>query len=152
MRVPRNTYNRQINNRDGFEAMRKRNQIGHSLAKIFISAVFVLVIVGAIFTAISSVTASASHSSCSVTDKDRTKNDEGGSEMRIYTKGCNGSASVKTFKVADNIFLGKFSSADTFAEIEVGGTYNFETRGYRVPLFSLFPNIVEVTEVSAPVK
>ena len=75
---------------------------------------------------------------CTVTDKDRAKNSEGGSDMRVYTKDCG------TLKVADSLFDGTFSSSDTYASIEPGKTYTFDTRGVRVPILSAFPNIVEV--------
>lgn len=88
---------------------------------------------------------SGSATSCTVTDKDRASDGEGGSDMRIYTEGCNDSSKVRVFSVADNIFIGEFASADTFAAIEVGKTYDFETRGSRVPVLSMFENIVGVT-------
>ena len=75
---------------------------------------------------------------CTVTDKDRTTTREGASDMRLYTEDCG------TLSVSDSLLDGHFSSADTYASIEPGNTYDFTTRGFRIPLLSMFPNVVEV--------
>lgn len=78
---------------------------------------------------------------CTVTDKDRTTKVVDGnssSDARVYTSDCG------TLSVGDSWLSWTFSSADTYAEIEEGETYEFTTRGFRVPFFSMFPNIVEV--------
>lgn len=77
---------------------------------------------------------------CTVDDKDRTTNSEGSSVYRIYSD-CG------VFNVEDAPFLGKFNSADTYAKIEVGKTYEFETYGFRNGFTSDFPNITQATEV-----
>lgn len=81
------------------------------------------------------------HSACVVTDKDRTTNSEGQSDMRVYTENCG------VFSVKDSIFIMRFDSADTFSQIKVGDTYDFESRGFRVGILSQFPNITEATAV-----
>lgn len=75
---------------------------------------------------------------CTVTDKDRTTKSEGGSDMRVYTEDCG------TLAVSDSLLDWHFSSSDTYASIESGNTYNFTTRGFRIPMLSMFPNVVEV--------
>lgn len=82
------------------------------------------------------------HSNCVVTDKDRTSKSNGGSDMRVYTENCG------NFTVADAWLKGEFSSSDTYAKIEPGHTYDFTTIGWRVPFFSMFPNILEAEEAS----
>lgn len=136
-----------FNNR--FDANRARIMRQGKITKALTASVFVLVALIAVASIASAIFISGSSSTCVVTDKDRTTNSEGGSDMRIYTEGCDGSSSVKVFSVSDNWFAGQFASADTFASIDVGETYNFETRGFRLPILSLFPNIVGVTEASA---
>ena len=84
---------------------------------------------------------SGSETGCVVEDKDRTQNSEGQSDMRIYTENCG------VLTVSDNWLKGQFNSADTYSRIDVGSTYDFETVGIRVGLFSLFPNIIKVEEV-----
>lgn len=83
---------------------------------------------------------------CTVDDKDRTTQVVEGvasSVYRVYTD-CG------IFNVEDAFFLGKFNSADTYADIEIGKTYLFETYGFRNGFFSWFPNIVSATEVEGP--
>lgn len=89
------------------------------------------------FTVINAISVETLHS-CTVTDKDRTGNTDGTSNMRVYTENCG------TLKVSDSLLSWTFSSADTFSSIDEGETYDFKTRGFRVPFFSMFPNIVEV--------
>lgn len=102
-----------------------------------------LFIIGAIVFSI----ANAAHTetqTCMVKDKDRTSSvDADGnrsSDARVYTD-CG------VMSVGDDLLTGHFSSADTYSDIEVGKTYEFKTRGYRIPFFSRFPNVIEVTEV-----
>jgi hypothetical protein len=77
---------------------------------------------------------------CLVTDKDRVAGYKGSSDSRVYT-------SCGVFSVHDEIVKGQWNSADTYGAIEVGKTYTFETYGERNGFFSLFPNIITVTEV-----
>lgn len=76
---------------------------------------------------------------CTVTDKyvaiaDKT------SEKRVST-------SCGVFKVEDELSQGDWNSADRYAQIQVGKTYDFESYGYRNGFLSSFPNIAEATEV-----
>lgn len=81
---------------------------------------------------------------CLVDDKDRTSvaDNDGGtrSVYRVYT-------SCGVFNIEDAPFLGRISSADLYAGIKPGHRYLFETYGFRMPIFSDFPNITEATEV-----
>lgn len=106
-----------------------------------IVAVFTLAIVSIGFGAVSAFHTST-YSACVVNDKDRATNHDGKSSMRIYTDNCG------TFTVKDSILSGRFDSADDYSRIKVGKTYDFNTRGWRVPIVSAFPNIVEVKESS----
>lgn len=106
-------------------------------------AVLFVVVAGFILSAVGFGLYSSFHtetfSNCKVEDKDRTSND-GKSDMRVYTTCGN-------FKVGDSWLSGTWHSSDTYREIKVGKTYDFDTRGIRVPLFSWFPNIIEAHEV-----
>ncbi len=77
--------------------------------------------------------------SCTVTDKDRVTGTEGKSNMRVYTEQCG------VLNVEDSLLDLQFNSANVFSSIKVGETYDFKTRGLRIPLLSMFPNIVSVT-------
>jgi hypothetical protein len=78
---------------------------------------------------------------CYVEDKDRAAKD-GGSDMRIYTRECG------VLKVQDLFWALRFDSADLFASIEPGHTYQFHVSGVRIPLFSVFPNVRSVERAS----
>lgn len=83
------------------------------------------------------VTVENTETGCTVTGKDRAGNTSGQSDMRVYTEECG------TFTVSDSILKGRWDSADTYAEIEQGERYTFRTAGIRVPVLSMFPNILE---------
>lgn len=83
---------------------------------------------------------------CTVTDKDRSTNSDGESVYRVYTEGGEGCG---VFNVEDAPAVGQWASADVYSSIKVGKTYQFETYGYRNPVFSMFPNITKATEVPA---
>lgn len=72
---------------------------------------------------------------CTVTSSDRTNKD-----MRVYTD-CG------VFTVGDVWLRGEFSSADTYGSIEDGATYEFTTIGWRIPVLSVFPKVIEATQV-----
>lgn len=118
------------------------------LSKFGVFAVFALVIGMLGFGGFQAIAVTNSHTSCTVVDKDRTRDSEGNSDMRIYAEGCDGASKSQVFQVSDNWFAGQFASANTYAEIEVGKTYDFETRGTRIPILSFFENIVEATETT----
>jgi hypothetical protein len=77
---------------------------------------------------------------CTVDDKDRSSSTDGKSVFRVYTD-CG------IFNVEDAAFLGQWNSADTYAQIKVGKTYQFTTYGYRNGFLSQYPNITEAVEV-----
>lgn len=77
-------------------------------------------------------------SACTVEDKDRSSS-QNGSVYRVYTD-CG------VFEVEDATLRGQFASADLYADIDEGTTYEFTTIGYRVPFLSMFPNIIAATE------
>jgi hypothetical protein len=115
------------------------------LFRVAVGAIFALTFVIMGFSYFGAAAVESTATGCTVTNKDRTSDGEGGSDMRIYTQGCNDSSAVKVFTVADNWFVGQVASADVFASIEIGKTYDFETRGFRIPVLSQFENIVGVT-------
>ncbi len=79
---------------------------------------------------------------CTVEKKERIyAGKDSGVQQRVYTEDCG------VFDVGDSLFDGHFTSADTWAAIEEGGTYRLKTRGVRFGFLSMFPNIVEVEEV-----
>lgn len=78
-------------------------------------------------------------SNCTVTDKYVAVASKS-SEKRLST-------SCGVFTVEDELSQGDWNSADRYAQIEVGKTYDFDTYGFRNGFFSTFPNIAAATEV-----
>lgn len=101
---------------------------------------FAVLFVGVLGVTISGNFHDASASNCVVNDKDRTKDEDGGSDMRIYTDNCG------VFTVNDSILKSQFNSADKYAKIQIGKTYDFKANGWRIPVMSVFPNITGATE------
>lgn len=76
---------------------------------------------------------------CTVTDK--YVSISGKSSAKMLASSCG------VFQVEDEISQGNWNSADVYARIEVGKTYDFETYGFRNGFLSAFPNINSATEV-----
>lgn len=102
----------------------------------------VAVFIGVIWYQIAWQNSQETYASCTVEEKDRTTNSEGESDMRIYTD-CG------VFRVGDNFWTFTFASADTYSSIDIGETYDFKTIGWRAPVFSQFPLILEATPSAA---
>lgn len=71
-----------------------------------------------------------------VSEKERiVKNDN--SKYLIFTdKGV--------FENTDTIFYFKFDSSDIYGEIKEGKTYQAKVYGFRIPIFSMYKNIIEI--------
>ena len=109
-------------------------------AMYFFVALFALFCVGGIGYSFAANANEVTHASCTVTGKDRTKSEGSSSEMRVYT-------SCGTFAVGDVLIRGQFDSADLYGSLAEGQTYDLTTIGWRVPILSMFPTIVEAEEV-----
>jgi hypothetical protein len=96
---------------------------------LFVAAMFVV-------TLASSLTIGRA-TDCTVTGKDRTSHGSK-SQMRVYTSTCG------TFEITDSLLSRRYDSADVYGSLREGATYDFTTRGYRIPLLSMFPNITAV--------
>ena len=79
-----------------------------------------------------------------VTDKGIKRINEEDKYM-IYTDTGEG---TEVFQISDSLLAGRFDSADVYAKIQVGKTYDFSVRGDRNGFMSWYPNIYEVKEVS----
>lgn len=51
-------------------------------------------------------------------------------------------------KNTDTLLRGKFDSSDLYASIKVNQTYDFTTVGFRVPFFSMYPNVLKAAPVA----
>ena len=50
------------------------------------------------------------------------------------------------YENTDNILRMKFNSSDVYGQLQNGKTYMCDTYGWRVPLLSIYPNIVKCEE------
>ena len=49
--------------------------------------------------------------------------------------------------VKDTLLFWRWDSSDMYGSLHEGETYNIETVGWRVPLLSMYPNILEAKQV-----
>jgi len=103
-------------------------------------AIALALAVGAVSLTGCSATAPRPAEVCHVDGKDRSTTSKGASVYRVYT-------SCGVFTIEDNLFLGKFNSADTYARIQPGRTYRITSYGWRNGFFSMFPNITDAQEI-----
>ncbi|ANA86174.1 hypothetical protein SEA_LOZINAK_10 [Gordonia phage Lozinak] len=81
------------------------------------------------------------HRNCVVEDKDTLYSSTKGDSSREYRL----STSCGSFTVGDSI-SGGFSSWDTWRTLKEGRTYDIQTGGYRIGVFSQFPTVIAVEE------
>ena len=51
------------------------------------------------------------------------------------------------YKVADSWWNLHFSASDVYGKLKEGNTYTADTYGWRVPFFSVYPNIVDAQKI-----
>ena len=79
-----------------------------------------------------------------VTDKD-IKNYSSSSKFLVFSKTESGETRV--FSMEDTLIKGRWDTADDYAEIQVGETYNVTVIGWRIPFLSEYENIIEFQKV-----
>lgn len=107
-------------------------------------AVVVVLIVGfvgfALFSSLHETTRS-----CTVESKDRVAGQDGKSQMRVYTSDCG------VFQVSDSLLKMTWNSADRYAALQAGQRYELTTVGFRIPVASTFPNVIDARPVGGGV-
>jgi len=106
-------------------------------------ALVIVVLFASFYRSCSVGTGEIRHVEATVTDKGIKRINESDVYL-VYTKTDEG---VEVFQITDSILAGRFNSADVYASIEVGKTYDFGVRGERNELLSWYPNIYEWDEV-----
>jgi hypothetical protein len=136
--------------RDEFEARRNSIVFRGNIVKFAVIVTFILVAVIAVVTSVTTFAVTGTATDCTVT-RTETAIVGTGSDMkaqkRVYTQGCNGENSIQVFTADDSLLDGQFNSADIYGSIQEGHTYDFTTRGARIPFLNGFPNITSVTSV-----
>lgn len=67
--------------------------------------------------------------------------------QKYLVSGKNSNGEEVVYEVTDNLFALRFNSSDIYAEIKEGNTYKMTVGGYRVQLFSWYPNIYSIEKV-----
>lgn len=52
------------------------------------------------------------------------------------------------YKVTDNFRIFRWNSSKVYGQIREGNTYKIHYYGFRIPFFSVYPNIIDVEEVT----
>lgn len=97
----------------------------------------------AAFVVFNYLTVTGSVSSCTVVGKEEHNLTKGKKEFRIVTEGCEGSG-AKTLQLTDNL-LSRSETRKVYDSLEIGKTYDFETRGAEVPFISPYSKITQIT-------
>lgn len=72
------------------------------------------------------------------TESVKTENNKVVSTYLIYTD-------HGVFRNDDALWHLKWSSSDIYGQLDVGKYYNIKIYGFRIPIFSMYPNIVSIT-------
>lgn len=117
----------------------KRGRLRGFAPAVAIVAVVPVLIIGAIVASVVRVNTVGTHTACTITEKeDRALASLDERQPRVYTD-CG------VFTVGDEPFRFHFAAADVYNDLTVGETVDLTVVGWRIGLFSMFPNIVEVT-------
>jgi hypothetical protein len=76
-----------------------------------------------------------------VTGKEAVKSDKD-SKYLVFTD-------VTTYEVEDSVIFWRWDSSDVYGRLAVGKTYRATLQGYRIPFFSLYPNIISPIEIGS---
>lgn len=106
-------------------------------SKMFILAVVALVISLAVGTCVTSINEQVT---IEVTSKDRSTS-VGRSIYQVYTKG-------ETFRIGDSVYYMVWNSADRYSKLKVGKKYRCKASGIRVPMMSMFRNLIHCQKLN----
>lgn len=99
---------------------------------------FCVAIIGIIIGCIAPVLHTTEYKNLTVIDKSYSGESDG---YIVWFEDANGVQ--YEFQNEDSILKGKFNSGTIQGKLKEGSTYNITTTGWRIPLFSAYPNIVE---------
>ena len=121
-----------------------RREDSNSISVLIAAPILVIMIIVSCYRSCSVGTGELRTVRATVTDKGIKRIDKT-DQYLIYTDSEDG---IEVFQITDSILAGRFNSADLYAEIRVGKTYDFGVRGDRNGVLSWYPNIYEIDEVS----
>lgn len=79
-----------------------------------------------------------------VTDKTIRQNSDG--HYLVFAQDVN-TGEKEVFEIRDTWLNGIFNASDIYGDVEVGATYTFVLKGYRIPFFSWYKMIVSYERV-----
>ena len=117
-----------------------RKMVSFSFILVIILAT--LIVIGSIIGGISLYTHTSEYT-ITITDKERIYQAED-SKYLIFGEDANGTSLV--FENTDSLFHGKWNSSNIQGQLKEGNTYTIKVYGYRIPILSMYENIIEVKE------
>ena len=117
-----------------------RKMVSFSFILIIILAA--LIVIGSIIAGVSLYTHTSEYT-ITITDKERVYQSEE-SKYLVFGEDANGSSLV--FENTDSLFYGKWNSSNIQGQLKEGNTYTIKVYGYRIPILSMYENIIEVKE------
>lgn len=127
------------------QAVMRRARRRQCVAGAFLWALSVAVLITLVGFAVTAWLASDRQVTVTVNNEARVCTGSGNSvscKYLVYTSGG-------TFEDTDSLLSGKFSSSDLYGQLIDGQSYTFEVRGWRVPVFSHYPNIIRIVSAGA---
>jgi hypothetical protein len=110
--------------------------LGGSIALIGIVAVMMIAM---ICLSIASSFHSVPNQTFTITGKENVRSGDG-SKYLVYTD-------KTTYEVEDSWIWGRWNSSDVYGRLVIGKSYSATLQGYRIPFFSMYPNIIEPVEI-----
>lgn len=101
---------------------------------IFAAVIIVIMLV----CSLAAVLHTTEYTNLTVTDKSYSGESDG---YIVWFEDANGTQ--YEFENSDSLLRGKFNSGTIQGKLKEGCTYNITTTGWRIPLFSAYPNIIE---------
>ncbi len=104
-----------------------------------ISILFTIIIIGVIVYSVAYYS-SVEEVTITVTDKERiieTDGDKTTSKYLVFSD-------AETFENQDEFFMGKWNSSDVQGQLKNDSTYTAKVIGWRLPLFSMYRNIISI--------
>lgn len=110
------------------------------MKSVGIGAGVLLLIMVLFFTGAAALSGSENTWTATIEDKERINDCSGDTCESYYLVFTD----VGVFKNSDSIIYGKFNSSDVQGRLKIGETYTFTSVGWRVGVFSMYPNIIDV--------
>ena len=110
------------------------------IVKALISSVVLLIVLAVVILEIIAYSNTSTHT---ITVADKYVKARNESEDIYIVVDSNGDA----YEISDLLLLGKFNSTDIYNQMKIGEEYDVETTGYRIRIFSMYPNINKVSPI-----